>query len=298
LSLHNPEPDIVDHRFSPDRRLALQWLGLGALAAATGCGTSGQNYTGSSAATGSTGSTGTTGTTGATGTTGTTGSTGTTGTTGSTGSTGATGTTGSCAITPEGEEGPYFVADTLSGFFRSNITTNIDGSSPQTGIPLNLNLYVYDSKSSCAAMQNVQVDIWHCNAEGVYSDESSESTSGQTWLRGYQITDANGFVSFTTIIPGWYQGRTTHIHLRLRSTYDSSSTGGTNTTQLFFSQTLIDTIDQSSSGYSTHGINNTTNAGDRVYTNQTLGENLMSLTGNTTDGYTTTFAIHLPITAE
>lgn len=147
-------------------------------------------------------------------------------------------------------------------------------------------------------MQNVQVDIWHCNAAGVYSSETSENTVGQTWVRGYQLTDANGFVSFTTIIPGWYEGRTTHIHLRLRSTYDSSSDGGTNTTQLFFSQTLIDTLDQSAAGYSSHGLNNTTNASDRVYTDQTLGENLMSLTGNATSGYTTSFAIHLPITAE
>ena len=91
-------------------------------------------------------------------------------------------------------------------------------------------------------MANVQVDIWHCNASGIYSAEDVEDTSGETWLRGYQITDANGLATFKTVIPGWYAGRTTHIHLRLRSTYDSTSNGGTNTTQLFFPQDVINTV--------------------------------------------------------
>ena len=107
----------------------------------------------------------------------------------------------------------HFVDDSATGYLRSNVLSNLDGSSTQTGVPLTLNIHVYDSKNSCAAMQNVQVDIWSCNAAGVYSAESSESTVGQSWLRGYQLTDANGLVTFQTIIPGWYSGRTNHIHL-------------------------------------------------------------------------------------
>jgi hypothetical protein len=130
----------------------------------------------------------------------------------------------SCTVTPEGEEGPYFVNDSATGFSRSDIRSNLDGTNTQSGIPLTI--YTYDSENSCAAMANVQIDIWHCNGSGIYSAEDVEDTSGETWLRGYQITDANSLATFKTIIPGWYAGRTTHIHLRLRSTYDSTTTGG------------------------------------------------------------------------
>ena len=206
-----------------------------------------------------------------------------------------TGTTAACSETLEGEEGPYFVDDSATGYNRSNILSNLDGSDTQTGVPFTLTLYVYDSENSCSAMQNVQIDIWHCNASGVYSAESSESTTSQSWLRGYQLTDSYGMVQFTTIIPGWYQGRTTHIHLRLRSTYDSSSTGGTNTMQLFFDQTLIDTLDTTVSPYSSEGENSTTNASDRVYSQQENGTTLMTLSGSTAAGYTATAKVYLPI---
>ena len=200
-----------------------------------------------------------------------------------------------CTQTLEGEEGPYFVDDSATGYKRSNILTNLDGSDSQSGVAFTLTLYVYDSENSCTAMENVQVDIWHCNASGIYSAESSEATSSQSWLRGYQITDSTGKVQFTTILPGWYSGRTTHIHLRLRSTYDSSSSGGTNTMQLFFDQTLIDTLATSVSPYSSEGSNPTTNATDRVYSDQEDGTTLMTLSGSTTAGYTASFNIYLPI---
>ena len=216
---------------------------------------------------------------------------------GSTSSTVAVLVTGltACSETLEGEEGPYFVDDSATGYNRSNLLSNLDGSNTQTGVPFTLTLYVYDAKNSCAAMPGVQVDIWHCNATGVYSAESSESTSSQTWLRGYQLTDSSGKVQFTTIIPGWYSGRTTHIHLRLRSTYNSSSTDGTNTMQLFFDQTLVDTLDTSVSPYSSEGKNPTTNASDHVYTQQEDGTTLMTLSGSTSAGYAATAQAYLPI---
>lgn len=223
------------------------------------------------------------------------GSTSSSGTNSGTGSTGSSNT--SCTATLEGEEGPYFVDDSASGFNRSNILSNLDGSNVQAGVPLTLQIYVYDSKNDCAAMPNVQVDIWHCSADGVYSAEDVESTVGETWLRGYQVTDSNGLATFTTIFPGWYQGRTTHIHLRLRSTYESTDTGGTNTTQLFFPQDTIDTINTSISPYSSHGSNPTTNAGDHVYASETQGQNVLSLTGDTTSGFTSTIKINLPISS-
>jgi protocatechuate 3,4-dioxygenase beta subunit len=216
-------------------------------------------------------------------------------TTTSTSSTGTSST--SCTVTPEGEEGPYFVDDSATGFDRTDIRSNLDGSNIQSGIPFTLSIYTYDSENSCAAMANVQVDIWHCNASGIYSAEDVEDTSGETWLRGYQITDANGLATFKTIIPGWYAGRTTHIHLRLRSTYDSTTTGGTNTTQLFFPQDVVDTINTTISPYSAEGTNPTTNASDHVYSGETDGANLLTLGGDNTNGYTATIKINLPITA-
>jgi len=206
-----------------------------------------------------------------------------------------TASTSACSETLEGEEGPYFVDDSASGYLRTNILSNIDGTSTQTGIPLTLTIYVFDAKNSCAAMQSVQMDIWHCNATGIYSAESSESTVGESWLRGYQISDVSGMVEFTTIVPGWYSGRTTHIHLRLRSTYDDTDDSGTNTTQLFFDQTLVDTIDTTVSPYSTLGTNPTTNATDRVYADQVDGTTLMTLTGSNSAGYTATAKVYLPI---
>jgi protocatechuate 3,4-dioxygenase beta subunit len=206
---------------------------------------------------------------------------------------------GSCAVTPEGEIGPYFADDSASGFNRSNVVSNIDGSSAQSGVPLVLTVTVIDTEKGCTPYANAQIDIWHCNASGVYSDIASENTSSESWLRGYQVTDANGQVTFTTIIPGWYAGRTTHIHLRVRSTYSeaSSTSDGTNTTQLFFTQTLDDTLATTVAPYSAEGTNPTTNAGDHVYSGETNGANFLALSGDPTSGYTAAITIGLPITS-
>ncbi|HEY2733631.1 MAG TPA: hypothetical protein VGI70_06580 [Polyangiales bacterium] len=207
---------------------------------------------------------------------------------------------GACEVTPEGEIGPYFADDSASGFNRSDVLANIDGTSVQDGIPLKLTVTVLDTQKDCAPLAGSQVDIWHCNAAGIYSDQAVENTSSESWLRGYQTTDSKGQLVFNTIIPGWYQGRTTHIHLRIRSSYsDASSTSdGTNTTQLFFDQDLVDRLATSVDPYNKQGKNSTTNAGDHVYSGETNGANLLALDGNDSDGYTTSITIYLPITNE
>src|SRR6266702_2837765 len=198
-------------------------------------------------------------------------------------------------------EGPYWVDDGVSGYNRSDIRSDIAGTNTQSGVLFTLNLYVYDLKNSCAAMQNVQVDVWHCDATGIYSGiQSSTNGNGvdytsQSWLRGYQLTDSSGRVSFTTIVPGWYTGRTTHIHIRFRSTYDTSSTGSTNTAQLFFDQTFINSLNTSVSPYSSHGTNSVTNAGDSIY-NAEGGTTVLSLSGSASAGYIATFSVYLPLT--
>lgn len=216
------------------------------------------------------------------------------------GGTGGTGgaEAGACAVTPEGEIGPYFADDSDTRFNRSNILSNLDGTDTQTGVGLTLAVTIVDANAACAPYASAQVDIWHCNAAGIYSDQAAENTLSVTWLRGYQLTDANGLVTFVTIIPGWYSGRTTHIHLRVRSSYSqaSSTTDGTNTTQLFFDQTLINALSTNVAPYNAEGTNPTTNASDHVYSGETNGANLLALSGSNASGYTASLTIVLPIT--
>jgi len=204
---------------------------------------------------------------------------------------------GACTATLEGEIGPYFADDSADGFERSNVLANLDGTEVQTGVPLTLTVYVYDSEKGCAPFAGAQIDIWHCNASGVYSDIAAENTIGHQWLRGYQLTDATGKVTFTTIIPGWYSGRTTHIHTRVRSSYNeaSSTSDGSNTTQCFFPQTLVDMLAKTVAPYNAEGVNPTTNASDRVYSAQTQGMNELTMIGSVDAGFSATFAIYLPI---
>jgi protocatechuate 3,4-dioxygenase beta subunit len=204
-----------------------------------------------------------------------------------------------CAVTPEGEIGPYFADDSDARFNRTNILSNLDGTNTQPGIALTLAIFVVDGQKGCAPYAGAQVDIWHCNASGIYSDQAAESTTTETWLRGYQLTDATGKVTFQTIIPGWYAGRTTHIHLRVRSSYSaaSSTSDGTNTTQLFFAQSLVDRLQTAVAPYDAEGTNPTTNASDHVYAAEQNGANLLALTGDDTNGYTAAVTIVLPITS-
>jgi protocatechuate 3,4-dioxygenase beta subunit len=168
----------------------------------------------------------------------------------------------SCAsLTPVKTIGPYFVEEKLN---RSNITTDPGTGVAVAGVPLVLKLALVDEDSSCSAFAGAQVDIWHASPGGLYSDESVEGTSGKQYLRGYQVSDANGLVQFTTVYPGWYSGRAVHIHVRIR-TFDSSGAATYDfLSQLFFDDTLTDTV-YTKAPYSSRGTRDTRNAGDNVY---------------------------------
>ena len=142
------------------------------------------------------------------------GGSGTSTTSGSGSSTGtSSGTTASCVLTPELEIGPYFVDEKLN---RSDITADTTDNNVTKATPLSLAMTILEYASSgCSALAGAQVDVWQADAGGVYSDESVENTSGQAYLRGYQITDSNGVVTFKTIVPGWYSGRAPHIHVMI-----------------------------------------------------------------------------------
>ncbi len=116
----------------------------------------------------------------------------------------------SCVVTPTATEGPFFVDGTLN---RSDLTAGARGPAVAGGMPLALNVSVYRvSGTACAPLVGAQVDLWHSGIDGAYS----EGTRDESYLRGHQLTDSTGAAHFTTIYPGWYRGRTPHIHFKVR----------------------------------------------------------------------------------
>lgn len=190
----------------------------------------------------------------------------------------------SCVLAPEVTEGPYWV-DVREK--RSDVRAG------QAGAPLTLDLYVYRSDDSCEPESGAVVDIWHCNASGLYSDEAANGTSGSTWLRGYQETDAKGHVQFTTIYPGWYSGRTVHIHVRVR-TFSGSATTYNFTTQIFFAEEDSAAV-FATSPYSSRTGRDTTNEEDMIFQQEVRAGNVLmpTLTGSPSAGYAGTVGIGL-----
>jgi protocatechuate 3,4-dioxygenase beta subunit len=194
--------------------------------------------------------------------------------------TGSTTTGASCVLTAALTEGPFFVDEKLN---RSDIRTDPASGVVSTGIPLALSFNVSRvANSACTPLTGAYLDVWHCDSTGTYSDVSGSS---RKFLRGYQVTDANGVAAFTTIYPGWYSGRAVHIHFKLRL-YAGSSKTYEFTSQFFFDDTLTDSV-YTQSPYSSRGSRNTLNASDGIYnslsTNDKAGLTLQ--TSKTADGY-------------
>ncbi|MBI3563541.1 MAG: intradiol ring-cleavage dioxygenase [Gammaproteobacteria bacterium] len=146
-----------------------------------------------------------------------------------------------CVLTPEQTTGPYFVDEKLQ---RVDIRVDPTDGSVSPGVPLALKLRVQAvRKQQCLPLLGARVDLWHCNAAGVYSGVTDPSfdTQGKQFLRGYQITNAQGEVEFKTIYPGWYPGRTVHIHFLIRT---ASATAKTIefASQLYFADDLSDKV--------------------------------------------------------
>jgi protocatechuate 3,4-dioxygenase beta subunit len=168
--------------------------------------------------------------------------------------------------TPGVTEGPYWVDELLN---RSDLRTDPTTGTIQYGFPLYLGINVMlllNNRQTLRPLPGALVDIWHCNALGVYSDEAVESTSGQKFLRGFQVTNTQGNVVFQTIYPGWYSGRTTHVHVRVRVFNGYTSTVIYNyTTQFFFNDAVTNLI-YKIAPYTQHANRDTTNSADTVYT--------------------------------
>jgi protocatechuate 3,4-dioxygenase beta subunit len=164
--------------------------------------------------------------------------------------------------TPQQTEGPYFV-DGMPN--RSDIRSDpVDGSAQQ-GIPLHFVIHVYDvDNGSCIPLRGAKVDIWHANSQGIYSSVNDQGTAGKKFLRGYQITDHNGTVRFTTIYPGWYQGRTIHIHVKIR-TFEGPQKSLEWTSQFYFNNSINHQV-HTQLPYSNHGPPTTMNEQDGIFT--------------------------------
>jgi protocatechuate 3,4-dioxygenase beta subunit len=218
-----------------------------------------------------------------------------------------TSTDGSCIVSPTETEGPFpYTADgntkseISNPLDRSDIRSNSADGVLQSGLPLSLIITVVNVNNSCAVVEGARVDLWHCNRNGYYSGYSNQngglsgqpnSYLGQNWLRGYQLTDSNGEAKFTTVYPGWYSGRATHIHFEIYIDNVMKKT-----TQLSFPESISDVVHLTSL-YAAHGLNSTRNANDNVFGDSAsdLANEIFTMTGDVTNGYIGTHTIGLSL---
>jgi protocatechuate 3,4-dioxygenase beta subunit len=198
-------------------------------------------------------------------------------------SSGTGGSTASCGLTAEETAGPY--PDKLGllntqAFYRSDITEG------RSGTALALTLTIVNNRNGCAALADASVEVWQCDASGNYSEYSQPgyNGTGQTFLRGLQITDASGRVTFNTIYPGWYAGRATHIHVQV-----FVNRAAVKTTQVAFPEDVTRQV-YVQGVYASKGQNSTSNAGDMVFADGTSTE-MATVSGSPAAGYTAALTI-------
>lgn len=164
--------------------------------------------------------------------------------------------TGRCEVFPKAVEGPYY-------FDPRQVRSDISEGRP--GLPLQLALEVATAPD-CLPVANARVDIWHADARGVYSgypgqgDDRSISATGETYLRGTQFTDEQGRVGFSTIYPGWYPGRTPHIHVKVF--LDQATLV---TSQVYFPDDVSAKVYREADAYLARSQADTTNATDFLF---------------------------------
>lgn len=201
----------------------------------------------------------------------------------STTSTSSSSSSTGCSVTNTETEGP-FPTKTPSSLVQSNIVSD------RTGVAFTINITIQNVNASCANLQGAIVDIWHCDKDGNYSEYGGTTmqTTNYTsvhFLRGRQTTDANGLVSFTSIFPGWYSGRATHIHVHIYNSAGQSLL----VTQIAFpegSSSAVVLVNAASSyGYTKGMTGYTYNASDNVFSDGTSNE-MSTVTGSVSAGFT------------
>lgn len=192
-----------------------------------------------------------------------------------------------CVVRPEMTEGPLFVDVNLN---RSDIRLDPSNNKVSEGAVLDLLFQIASlSQTAYTPLPGAQVDIWQCDAFGIYSDtdQLGMQTVGQEFLRGYQITDESGVVRFRTIYPGWYIERTVHIHIKIRT-----KSGYEFTSQLYFDDALTDRV-FARPPYNTE-VRRMRNEQDPIYAEG--GPMMMLDPQKTADGYAASFGIALDMT--
>ena len=187
------------------------------------------------------------------------------------------GTSAACAVTPTETVGPY---PSRADIFRSDVRED------RAGTPLTLNLKVANANANCAPVANAAVEIWHCDAAGDYSEYGTQTSA--TWLRGVQTTNANGDVTFTTVYPGWYQGRATHIHIEVAINGRSVKA-----TQIAFPESVNAAV-YAQGVYARRGSNPMSNASDGIFADS-LSSELVTPSGSPSSGYTASFQINVSV---
>ena len=188
----------------------------------------------------------------------------------------------SCVVVPELTEGPFYV-DT--GLERSDIRPDTGDGAVSEGATLELTWAVSQvDGDACLPLEGAIVDVWHCDAAGVYSGVQG---NGGDFLRGFQRTDADGGATFTTIYPGWYSGRAVHIHFKIRTDPDADA-GYEATSQLFFDDALSEAV-FATGVYAAKGPQDVRNDQDGIY-QQSDGTTLLDVRQDG-DVYRATFSI-------
>ena len=200
---------------------------------------------------------------------------------------------------PALDEGPFFVDEKLN---RSNLLLGTTRESVINGVPLDLELTIYKmTGEKLTPFSKCQIDLWHCDAKGVYSGENhpsnKENTEHQNWLRGYQVTDSKGIARVQTIIPGWYPGRTAHIHFKVRTFSEKHQVTADFTSQLFFHESDLKAV-FAKSPYSGKEVPNGLNMRDGIFAQKQVdgsvaGQHLILDLATTKKGYAAKFAIVL-----
>ena len=196
-----------------------------------------------------------------------------------------------CAVRPEQTEGPYFVDEKLH---RSDIRVDPSDKSIKPGVPLRLEFQVSRiAGAACTPLGGAMVDVWHCDAAGVYSDvrDGQFDSRGKKFLRGYQQTNANGAAEFLTIHPGWYEGRAVHIHFKIRSAAQGARAQEF-TSQLYFDESVNDQIFKQAPYNSKRG-RRVMNDADFIF--RRGGKDLLLTPVKNLQGYTAKFDIGLQI---
>ena len=184
---------------------------------------------------------------------------------------------------------------TLSGIVRSDIRSSVGGlSGTAAGVPMTVTLKLVNTASSCASLAGYAIYLWHCTQDGNYSLYSSSSIN-QNYLRGVQVSDSNGEVTFTTIFPGCYSGRWPHVHFEVYPGLAVATSGSNDvkTSQLAMPASACSQVYGVASGYSASVANfaAASLATDNVFSDDSAASQLATVTGDATNGFAATLTV-------